>query len=333
MRILAIVKLYAHKNRAGGELYLHHLLKKIKTHDISVIIPDCKEIKQYEYEGIKIFETNETNFLEYIDGCDILISQLDFAPITLDYAIKKNKRCMLILHCYVPDLERFIYNENVLKIFNSKYVVDCALRNNKFKKIDNYKIIFPYTDFEKYSSYFDKKLNSREYITLINPSRSKGGDVFVELIKKYPERKFMVVVGGYYPHLQDLGRFKKFSNCHIQENTPDIIKDVYLKSRIVLMSSRYETYGMVASECRAMGLPCIINKNAEGLLENMGKIGLYAFTPLEDATQDNIETYSNLIEVLDHKPTYILWSDYLVSQGEKKFIENMRQIDEFLKLI
>ena len=90
---------------------------------------------------------------------------------------------------------------------------------------------------------------------------------------------------------------------------------------------------MVASECRAMGLPCIINKNSEGLLENMGKIGLYAFTPMEDATQDNIETYSNLIEVLDHKPTYILWSDYLVSQGEKKFIENMRQIDEFLKLI
>lgn len=330
MKILAIVKLYAHKNRAGGELYLHHLLKQVKGHDISVIVPDCKEIKQYEYEGIKIFETKETNFLEYIDNCDILISQLDFAPISLDYGLKKNKKCILILHCYVPDLKRFVNNEKVLKIFNSQYVFDNALKHNNYKNINTYKIIYPYTDFEKFNKYYDKKLDSREYITLINPSRSKGGDVFTELIKKYPERKFMVVVGGYYPHLQDLQRFKKYSNCHIQENTPDIIKDVYLKSRIVLMPSRYETYGMVASETRAMGIPCIVNKKAGGLFENMGKLGLYGITPDEDADEDNIESYCKMIELLDHKETYILWSDYLIREGEKRYIENLKQMSDFL---
>lgn len=334
MKVLAIVKLYAHKNKAGGELYLHHLLKDLKetgfkTH---VLIPKCKKTDYFEYDGIKVAETHFDNWKDTINECecDLVITQLDFSAEVIDYCLKIKKPVVHILHCHIPRDNKYLKNANVIKVFNSKYVYNLALKETLEIKGKSF-IINPFTDYEKYKKYATIDLKFRQYITFINPTKSKGADVFYELAKAFPKKKFMVVEGGYYPHHQ-LIKYD-LPNVSVHKNTENIIDDIYLKSKIVLQPSRFETYGMVASETRAMGLPCIINGNSEGLKENIGKIGLYAFTPEKDATKKTIKSYIDLINALDHQPTYILWSNYLLEDAERKYEQQREQVIDFVSYL
>ena len=329
MKTLAIVKLYAHKNKSGGELYLHHLLKDFQTtgSEVSVLVPKCKKIEPFEYDSIKGAETNEENWKNYIDQADLIITQLDFSAMVMDYCLKIKKPVIFILHCHIPRDNKYIKNPNVIKVFNSKYIYNTALKETLEIGGKSF-IIYPFTDYQKYKEYATKDLNYRQYITFINPQRCKGADVFYELAKAFPKKKFLVVEGGYYSHLQDIQ--KDLPNVSVHKNTDNIIEDIYLKSRIVLQPSRWETYGMVASETRAMGLPCIVNYHSEGLRENIGKVGLYAYTPEKDATKKNIKSYIDLINALDHQPTYILWCNHLLEEAESKYLEQREQVIEFL---
>mgnify|MGYP005990481809 CR=1 FL=1 len=329
MKILAICKLYAHKNKSGGELYLHHLLKELQNRnaDVSVLLPKCKALETFEYDSIKGAETNEEYWKHYINTADLIITQLDFSAEVMDYCLKIEKPVVFIMHCHIPRDNKYIKNPKIIKVFNSKYVYKTALKETLDMQGKSF-IIYPYTDYNKYKKYATKDLKYRQYITIINPQRIKGADVFYELAKAFPKKKFLVVEGGYYPH-QQLIKYD-LPNVSIQKNTDNIIEDVYLRSKIVLQPSRYETYGMVASECRAMGLPCIVNYNSEGLRENIGTIGLYAKTPEKDATKKTIKSYIDLINALDHQSNYILWSNYLLEDAERKYIEQHNQVKEFI---
>jgi hypothetical protein len=332
MKILAIVKLYAHKNKAGGEMYLHHLLKDFQTAgaNVNVLLPKCKKIETFEYDSIKGAETNEENWKHYIDLSDLVITQLDFSAEVMDYCLSIKKPVIHILHCHIDRDNKYLKNPNVIKIFNSKYIYNTALKESLDIQGKTF-IIYPYTDYNKYKKYATTDLKYRQFITFINPQRSKGADVFYELAKAFPKRKFLLVEGGYYPHLQ-LVKYN-LPNVTVHKNTDRILEDIYVKSRIVLQPSRYETYGMIASETRAMGLPCIVNGNSEGLVENIGQIGLYGFTPEKDATKKTIQTYIDLINALDHQPTYILWSNFLLENAERKYEEQREQVIDLLSYL
>ena len=144
----------------------------------------------------------------------------------------------------------------------NRALADASLKENQMK---NCFFLYPHIDFKKYNKYVDD-ISEREYITFVNPTRTKGGDVVEMLARKYPNKKFMIVKGGYYPHLQEFARYKKLTNCHIVDNTNDIIKNVYSKTKILLAPSRYETFGMCAAEVQAMGIPCISNIHFGGLI-------------------------------------------------------------------
>ena len=317
-KILAYVKLYAHKNKSGGELYLHRFLKGLdKDDDILVMLESDDHYREYKYDNIKIVETNEKHSIFNILQFDTIITQLDFLPKVNEFCLKNNKKVINIFHCSVPDNIPYYKNDKIIKIFNSNYVKKMALHDSNIKKMNNCFLLYPHIDFEKYNKCCNK-IEDREYITFVNPQRSKGGDVVEQLAKMYPEKKFMIVKGGYYPHLQELHRYKNLSNCHIVNNTSNMIKNVYSKTRILLMPSRYETYGMCPAEAQSMGIPTIANKKSGGLVENLGKIQLYGITPEEDSNGGNISEYCKCIDLLDDLPTYVLWSSYGIDYRKKQ---------------
>ena len=135
MKVIVFVKLYFHKNGSGGEAYLHHFLKRLKKErnlDIQVLLPDSKEIKKLEFEGITIHETTETveTCLSYIDTCNLLISQLDNSQISLDYALKKNIPSLMIFHNSIGIYNKYIENPNIIKIFNSNFVMNDYIKRD-----------------------------------------------------------------------------------------------------------------------------------------------------------------------------------------------------------
>lgn len=319
MKILAIVELYYHKNKSGGESYLHYILKQIKKNincQITILLPNCEKMAMLEFGGINICETTE-KFEEcekYIDDCDLVITQLMLSNKVIEATLKKNKPLLWILHGYFNGFHKYIENPSITKIFNSKNVL-CDFQS-KDLEIENYHIIYPYTDFPTYNSFKDKDLWRREYITFVNPCVNKGVELVLKLAKRNSARKFLIVEGGYMNDEAQpfLIEFKKLPNCHIIRNTNEMIKDVYSKSRIVIMPSKYESYGMVCSEASSMGIPVIINKNTKGLVENMGELSLGGYG-------DDAETYQKVIELLDNKETYFLWSKLYEERMEDRHNE------------
>ena len=96
------------------------------------------------------------------------------------------------------------------------------------------------------------------YITLIgSPPNIKGHSIFIELAKKFPDLKFMLVTHS-----------DEYKNIVLPVNILqiDYIKDiqelknkVYSKTKVLLLPSTQEAFGRVTIEATASSIPCIIS--------------------------------------------------------------------------
>ena len=331
MNVLVVTKLYLDRNKAGGEAYLHHFLKRLQEKskcNLEVLVPECDKIEKCQFEGITITRTTDNlddDFLEYCNDADIVISHLEFAEDTVKYCLGIKKPVVMIFHNSSKVYDSFIENPEVIKIFNSNYVKQEYLYRELTPT--NYYLLYPYTDFKKLSKYKKNRTN-REYITLINPYENKGAVVVLQLAKDNPSRKFLIVKGGYAKVEQApfLEEFKSLPNCHIIENTPNIINDIYLKTKIILQPSIYESYGMVSSEASCFGIPCIVNKESGGLVENLGKMCLGGYN-------NNAESYQKVIDALDVEENYHIWRHYYLDQAEERYHQIEYQLEDFFNSV
>lgn len=179
----------------------------------------------------------------------------------------------------VPDhVRHFVYlqSEEALRLLEPfKENFDLFLSNSKFCQnlvtnhwgVDSH-IIFPVPDVNDYENIYDKQ--NRHYITFINPHISKGAEIVFNLIKRLPERTFLIVLGwqGMMPKEYD---FTKFSNVIIQPSLENI-NQVYYDSRLVLIPSLVnETFGRVQVEAAYANVPSIVSRRgalAEVFSEN-----------------------------------------------------------------
>lgn len=134
-------------------------------------------------------------------------------------------------------------------------------------------------------------------LTLINLNRDKGAEVFYRLAELMPERRFLGVIGG---HGEQVVR-RNLANVTILEHGPDM-RRVWAQTRVLLMPSIYESYGLTAVEAGINGIPTIANPTP-GLVENLGTGGLFA-------DRDNTNEWVQQIGGLDGPLEYGEASDY-----------------------
>jgi glycosyltransferase involved in cell wall biosynthesis len=109
-----------------------------------------------------------------------------------------------------------------------------------------------------------------DHITLVNLNENKGCHVFYEMARRFPEEKFLGVVGGHGDQIID----ESLPNVTIQPQTPNMKEDVWRRSKILLMPSIYESYGMAGVEALASGIPVLAHPT-DGLRESQGAFGMY----------------------------------------------------------
>lgn len=113
---------------------------------------------------------------------------------------------------------------------------------------------------------------SGDAVTLINVSHDKGADVFFELAKRFPETRFIGVRGGYNPQTSvDLPNVE-ICGPYKREELPE---KVWSRTKVLLMPSRIEAWGMSALEAACSGIPTI-GSPAIGLVEALGQSGMFA---------------------------------------------------------
>lgn len=130
-------------------------------------------------------------------------------------------------------------------------------------------------------------------ITLVNLCPNKGPEILYALAEKNPHLDFVGVRGGYDVDKQVI---RSLPNVTILPHGLDM-DWVYSNTSVLLVPSIYESYGMVAMEAMAYGIP-VLASNTKGLQECLGSIETYERTPEAfqgalDATLRNYDVRSS----------------------------------------
>lgn len=116
-------------------------------------------------------------------------------------------------------------------------------------------------------------------ITLVNLTPPKGSNMFYNMALRMPRTKFLGVEGGYW---KDQQKYLRKPNITFQKNTSNMKEDVWARTKVLLMPSVYESYGMVGVEAMASGIP-VVACPTPGLKESLSYAGIFpATTSIKD---------------------------------------------------
>jgi glycosyltransferase involved in cell wall biosynthesis len=263
LRIGAVVISYPPRMLAGAETMLESIMRWLahRGHDCRVYLPG----ESYDYHGVEV-----TGDPTRLNGCHVVFTQLEGAYKALE-----------LCDADMP-LAHIIHNDQTLKIMRPR---DCDLvvHNtqwiaNKFPE-KNEVIVHP----PVFPKYF--RTTPGDCITLINLNENKGVRLFYQIAADMPDQKFLGVVGGYGEQI-----IEDLPNVEIIGPIEDM-REVYSRTRILLMPSTYESYGRCCIEAAASGIPTVAN-TTPGLMEALGDAGTFP-------SELNVDAWAKAIRSMD----------------------------------
>ena len=313
LKIAALVHGYLPNHNAGAEAMLHQILINLKSlgYEVKVVTRDAAAS---EFEGIEIHDaSNYDKMNEIMDWSDIIFTHLDFTKRAARYSKILKKPLVHLVHNDKQLAFNNIDSSSAqLAIANSEWI-------SKTIKGINTLVVYPPTE----PSHYTVKTEG-DAITLLNMNEAKGGKIFWQLARIFPERNFIGVKGAYGEQIE---YDKKLPNVTIVKNAPDV-RGIYKKTRIVLMPSTYESWGRVGMEAACSGIPCIASPTP-GLKESLGVSGVFV-------DYNDVAGYVEAIRSLDDQKLYDKHSKAAKKRSKEvsmAFAEQLRALDDFLQTI
>ena len=316
MNILLSIHLYPPKHNCGAEYMIHRIAKHLqsKGHHIRVLLHQANHYKitnNYVFDGIDVFPPSPNVIENLFNWSNVVFTHLDYTKWSISMAAMKKKPLFHLIHNSHPYPEIINAERNQHIVYNSEW-----LKNELQYNFDNFTITPP-IDYSNF--YSENDANDNDYITLINLNENKGGKIFEQIARALPNKRFLGILGSY-----DEQFIPSLSNVKIEPNSPNI-KDVYDKTRILLMPSKYESWGMTASEAMCSGSP-IICTETPGLKENCDKAAIYV------KDRDNIKEWVAAIIKLDDEKAYNAASRKARARGnEQKSDEKLDKFEHWMR--
>lgn len=288
--IVAYVHAYVPEHNAGAETTLHDILKHLVSNGwtATVVIRPGKidfttgkavvETPEYFIDGVHVVPgVDKRTLLHYLPKADVTISHLECSERTHLLSKQYKIPSIHLVHNTHPLTVQWSANADAL-IINTEWIYN----DEAFKSFTGPKMVLnPPVDPREYETDRGKS------ITLINLWEDKGSAIFYELARRMPDIQFLGVKGGYGE--QELGLANNLPNVTIMEHTSDI-KSVYAKTKVLLMPSKYESFGRVGVEAMASGIP-VLAEPTPGLLESLGDAGTFA-------DRDDVEAWETALRAL-----------------------------------
>lgn len=276
--ILAFVHKYAGLHNAGAEWYLHTVLRHMQSAgaEVRVLVRDQK--RPVVFQGIHTDRAHD--IVANVRWSDLVITHLDVTGVASRMARLHHRPIVHIVHNDRQLAHHHVTPDQAsLVVFNSQWIADSI-------------------DWSGRSIIVTPPVVASDYlvapgceVTLVNLSLAKGVAVFERLAELMPDHHFLGVDGGYGLQL----RRSRRPNVEYVDNTPDM-REVYRRTRVLLMPSAYESWGRVAIEAAVSGIPTIAAPTP-GLVEALGGAGIFA--PL-----DRVGRWKRALESLDDPQTY-----------------------------
>lgn len=282
MKVAVLPHFYVPYRNAGSETMLHAMCKRLiqAGHEVIVfatVLPEAPPF--FEYEGVPVYTTNVVYARQMIKGWnpDVIISHHDNTQRAARIAQQINKPFVFLMH------NDFDFNITLLSLNPDLVVFNTDWIKDKYAHlVCNSMVLHPPVWAHEHET------APGDHITLVNLNKDKGAEIFYEMARRFPNEKFLGVVGG---HGDQIIR-RDLPNVKIQEQTSNMKDDVWSRTKILMMPSAYESYGMAGVEALASGIP-VVACPTPGLRESQGPFGLFVGRTDLDGWESALEGLSD----------------------------------------
>lgn len=245
MKVLGVTPLYPPFSRVGAWLSTHRCLRHLveRGHDVhvrTVFAPFA-----YRLDGVAVGGRWDGS----VAGYDAVVSHHG------DTHSKAAERCAA---AGVPHI--LMVHGNPSRVTGEGRVV----WNSEASRAGRPGIVVrPHVDVDEF------RTTPGDRITLVNVSPEKGGNVLRRVARQMPDHRFLGVLGGYGRQVRLQG-----PNIEVIGTTQHMARDVYRRTRVLLMPSAVETWGRTGIEAMCSGIPVIAHPTP-GLRESLGDAGIF----------------------------------------------------------
>lgn len=290
MKVLFVVHWVLEVRRAGSERYTDFVARYLTEQGHECVF-------YCENEIVKICNGNPPTHTEfgapiYFEGgadldvlaseCDVIWTHLQMTRRAINAAKRHNKPLISVNHAdgQVPMYE--IQRDEVdLMVYNSEWLRDNIEPEFKAKRSA---ILVPPM---RCSDFAVEDRTEQRFITHLNCNEGKGVMMARHWAMEMPEYPFLFVMGNYFKQYVPPGFINKHlhlqmpmqeidypSNITFIPPTKDVLNDVLRRTKIAVVPSVIDSWGMFALECCAAGIPVIAHPD-KCFLESLGRDGLF----------------------------------------------------------
>lgn len=268
LRVLAWVDRYPPYDNAGGEWALHHMLRHLVRQGHQVDVATRPTDDGCVLDGVRVHHDREAPRL--LDQADVLVGHLFFTREVVHAAALQPVPLVYIFHnTFTVEHWNLTPNNVTAAVWNACWVRDHVTgEHSAWAQVPSATVRPPVlmADYLVPASGHD-----RAAVTIVNPNPDKGGEVFYRVAEALHQHRFLAVEGAYGQQLRPRTEHR---NVTWHRQTADMRGDVYARTRVVLMPSRYESWGRVAVEAMCSGIPVVAHPTP-GLCEALGDAGIY----------------------------------------------------------
>lgn len=256
MRLLAIVPGYPPASPVGAWMATHGCLAHLAAlgHDVHVV-PYLASGYGYIYDGVRVHPGADP---EQFDDVDVVLAHLGGDHSAARFAARRGLPLISMVHGTDETSEHRLQTfPPDLVVFNSHHMAASTAWDGESI------VVHPPFDPDLV------RVTPGDLVTLVNLSENKGGEVLAELARRMPDVSFLGVRGGYGVQVDD-----QPPNVEVIDATLRMGSEVYSRTRVLIMPSEQETWGMVGLEAMVSGIPVVAHPT-EGLRESLGPAGIF----------------------------------------------------------
>ena len=259
MTVAALTHGYPPFWNMGGEVSLHRTISVLDNRKVVFTKTD----EEYSFEGVEVKKIDTPDVLNIKASPMPIAKQL--LEVDAKVVIGQNELSLPAVHAAraagaisvvnVHTPPRFGRNIREALVYADYAIYNTQTAATQWGEPDALVVHPPISEIPSNTS-----TNGDAY-TLLSSLRNKGVQVVLDLAKLYPDKRFIIVRSPAEPThgLPDLEeRAAELPNVELHPRVDP--KDVYKyfeQTRILLVPSMYETYGMSAIEAAGYGIPCV----------------------------------------------------------------------------
>lgn len=266
MRVVALIHFAVPYRMAGSETMVHTMLQALveKGHEVHAVVSDMPEAPREWLEGgVRYHSRNGIGPAASRAGTlapDVIVTHHQNATRAIMLAKQRGVPSVFIQHNTFGMNTQILATKPDLTVFNTHWMA-AAWRHHAV----NWMVVHPPVWPREHAT------TPGDHVTLINLNRHKGVEVFQRLARHFPNVPFLGVTGGHGEQVT----WGMPPNVELIPQTFNMKRDVWPRTKVLIVPSAYESYGMVGPEACASGI-VVVAAPTPGLQEGLGAAGIFA---------------------------------------------------------